>query len=159
MGAGPMMEAMTQTAPFPTALQEVVDAAMYRPGWRLFLRHEVRDQGEVKGEGLTFCVSSLGYDTYHPELGEKYRVLHTFIVPAATYDKRAWTRWVLDCLLLIEQHECCEFFTLEVDEDTVRRPFAPNHGPGRNPYSIVELSTVADAETRFAGERIEGSQA
>jgi hypothetical protein len=147
-------ESMTQTAPYPHALQEVVDQAEYRPGWRLFLRHEVRDQGEIKGEGLTFCVSSLGYDTYHPDRGEQYRVLHTFIVPAATYDKRAWTRWVLDCLLLIEQHETCEFFQVAGG-----RPFAPNHGPGRNPYSIVELSTVEDAETRFTGARVEGSQA
>jgi hypothetical protein len=38
------------------------------------------------------------------------------------------------------------------------RPFAPNHGPGRNPYSVLEVGRVEDAETRFTGERVEGSQ-
>jgi hypothetical protein len=65
------------------------------------------------------------------------------IVPAASYDKRAWTRWVLDQVLLVESHECCEFFKLGGN-----RPFSPNHGPGRNPYSILEKGSVEDAKAR-----------
>jgi hypothetical protein len=38
------------------------------------------------------------------------------------------------------------------------RPFAPNHSPGNDPYSVRELGTVADAETSFRGERKTGSQ-
>ena len=56
-------------------------------------------------------------------------------------------------MLAIETHEACEFFQV----DGVR-PFVPNHGPGRNPYTVLELGSVADAETTFRGERREGTQ-
>lgn len=139
-----------QVAPYPVELQEVVDQAEYRPGWQLRLEHLDRSQGS---KGLTFVVQSRGYDTYHPDRGETYGVLHYFIVPAAAYDRRAWERWVLDCLIEIETHECCEFLQV-----AGTRPFAPNHGPGRNPYSVIEVGRVEDAETRFTGERKAGSQ-
>lgn len=75
-------------------------------------------------------------------------------VPPAAYDRRSWQRWLFDQVLLVEQHEACEFF--QVDG---RRPYAPNHGPGRNPYTIHELGTAADAETDFRGRRDTGTQA
>lgn len=139
-----------QVAPYPFELQDIVERLEYRPGWAFELKHIDRGQGS---KGLTFIVTSQGYNTYHPERGETYRVNHYMVVPAASYDRRSWQRWVLKQLLLIEQHETCEFMQVEG-----KRPFAPNHGPGRDPYDIVEIGTVEDAETRFTGERVEGSQ-
>jgi hypothetical protein len=133
-----------QVAPFPEALQRIVDSIEYRPGWRFMLEHVDRGQGS---EGLTLKILSLGYDTYHPDRGETYRVWHYMPVPPAAFDERAWKRWVLDQLLLVESHECCEFLQIGGE-----RPFAPNHGPGRNPYSILELGADDDARTSFRGE-------
>ena len=42
-------------------------------------------------------------------------------------------RWILDCLLLAERHECCEFF-----EVGGRRPFYPHHQGLGSPYVIVD---------------------
>jgi hypothetical protein len=144
-------QANLNQGPYPAELANLVGRLSYRPGWRFSLRNMDRGQGS---SGLTLDIVSLGYDTYNPERGETYRVHHYFIVPAAAYDRRAWQRWLLDCLLKVEQHECCEFFQIDG-----KRPFAPNHGPGRDPYVVVELGTIEDAETRFTGERKEGSQA
>jgi hypothetical protein len=140
-----------QQAPWPGELADLVRNVKYRPGWLFSLQHVDRGQGS---EGLTLIVTTLGYDTYHPEQGESYRVRHCFPVPPAAFDYGSWQRWLLDQVLLIEQHEACEFF--QVGEG---RPYAPNHGPGRDPYPVRELGTVADAETSFRGDRDEGSQA
>lgn len=140
----------TQEAPFPVELDEAVQGMSYRPGWRFSLEWVDRGQGS---KGLTFCVVSQGYDTYNPDRGETYRVMHYMPVPPAAFDRRAWERWLLDQLLAIEAHETCEFFQING-----QRPFAPNHGPGRNPYSVIEVGTVEDAETTFRGEHQEGSQ-
>jgi len=55
-------------------------------------------------------------------------------------------------LVLVETHEAMEFF--KVDK---HRPFAPNHGPGRNPYSIHERGSDLDAHTMFTGEPTKGT--
>lgn len=131
-------------APFPGELLELVETLEYRPGWTFKLEDIDRGQGS---EGLTFMVKSLGYDTYNPQNGETYRVLHYFIVPAAAYDRRAWQRWILERLIEVETHECCEFMQVAGE-----RPFAPNHGPGRDPYVVLEMGTDVDARTDFRGE-------
>jgi hypothetical protein len=110
----------TQTAPFPVDLAELVDRLRYRPGWRAALQDIVRDPETSHGaeaRGLTFIVTTLGYDSYHPERGEHYRVNHYFPVPAATYNRASWLRWLLDCMLKVEQHECCEFFAQVVSPE------------------------------------------
>lgn len=121
----------------------------YRPGWTFDLVDMVRDEdekGRGESKGLTLKILSKGYDSYHPELGEAYRVWHYVPVPPATFDQRAWMRWLLDRLIEIETHEACEFLQLDGE-----RPFAPNHGPGRNPYSVIETGTDQDARTSFRG--------
>jgi len=131
-------------APYPEALDNLVDQLSYRPNWTFGLHYLDRGQGS---EGLTFTVTTVGYDTYNPELGENYRVRHYFPVPPAAYDERSWRRWLLERLLEIERHEACEFFQIGGD-----RPYAPHHGPGNDPYIIFEHGTDEDVRTKFTGE-------
>jgi hypothetical protein len=140
----------TNTAPYPDELADLVSSLSYRPGWSFRLDHIDRGQGS---EGLTFIVTSLGYDTYNPDRGETYRVHHYFPVPPAAYIRTSWQRWLLDRLIEIETHETCEFFVIDD-----KRPFAPVHAPGHDPYVVREMSRVEDVETTFKGERKEGSQ-
>lgn len=146
---------MIQTALYPEALAEVVARTSYRPGWTIWLQDAPRDRapdGKVLTRGLTLVVQTLGYNSYRVSDGETYLVNHYFIVPAATYDERAWTRWLFDQLVLVETHEAMEFFKVGK-----HRPFAPNHGPGRNPYSILERGTEQDAATMFDGRPTRGT--
>ncbi len=140
----------TNEAPWPHELEKIVVQLAYRPGWRFALQHEDRGQGS---EGLTFEVYSLGYDTYHVDRGEHYRVVHYFPVPPAAYNRESWARWVLDRLIEVETHECCEFLVVDG-----KRPFAPNHGPGWDPYVVRELNSTEAAETTFKGEHRPGTQ-
>lgn len=135
---------MRQTAPDPEVLQSLVEALSYRPGWSIRLEDLDRGQGS---EGLTLCIYTRGYDTYHPDRGETYRVVHYFPVPPAAYDVRSWRRWLLDRLIDVETHETCEFFQIDGE-----RPYAPHHGPGNDPYIIFEHGTDEDARTSFRGD-------
>ena len=92
-------ETYSQAAPFPAILADLVSRLKYRPGWVFSLEDIDRDQGS---RGLTFIVRILGYDSYAPELGEHYRVLHYMPVPPAAYNERSWRRWLLDQILLVE---------------------------------------------------------
>lgn len=106
---------MRQQAPYPVVLDQLVDRLRYRPGWRFALRDIERDPADTHGAaagGLTFIVTTLGYDSYHPEMGEQYRVNHHFVVPAATFNEASWLRWLFDCIVKVETHECMEFFAL-----------------------------------------------
>src|SRR3954463_5263403 len=100
----------TQVAPYPVELETLVSQLSYRPGWRFSLEQLDRGQGS---EGLTLKVLSRGYNSYHVEQGETYRVWHYFPVPPAAYNKQSWRRWLLDCLIEIETHETCEFFQID----------------------------------------------
>ena len=143
---------MRQEAPYPVALAELVDRLAYRPGWTFKLAHIDRGQGS---EGLTLIITTKGYDSYHPERGEGYRVNHYMPVPPAAFDPATWQRWLFDQLGEVERHECMEFFALIDPTDTgpaLRRPYAPNHGPGRNPYVVHEYASDEARRTRFTGE-------
>lgn len=134
---------MHQFAPWPEILEELVANAEYRPGWYLKLEDLDRGQGSC---GLTLCIYSLGYDTYNPDKGQTYRVVHYFPVPPASYNEESWKRWLLQCLIDVETHEACEFLQINGT-----RPFAPHHGPGWNPYIILHHGSDIDARTDFRG--------
>lgn len=134
---------MAQIAPWPIALQELVEGLEYKPGWSFYLAEADRGQDSV---GLTLQINVKGPDSYNPQ--SAISVLHYFIVPAVAYDKRAWMRWLFDQCVLVETHEACEFFKVDGE-----RPFAPNHGPGRNPYSVLERGTEEDAYALADGSR------
>jgi len=135
---------MKQRAPWPKVLAELVAKAEYRPGWHLVLEDLDRGQGS---EGLTFCVYTIGYDTYNPDKGQTYGVVHYFPVPPAAYNEESWKRWLLDRLIEVETHEVCEF--LQIDGT---RPFAPHHGPGWDPYIVLHHGGNVDARTDFRGD-------
>jgi hypothetical protein len=150
-----------QEAPYPQELRYLVERLSYRPGWTFELSHIDRGQGS---KGLTLIITTLGYNSYHPDRGETYRVHHYMPVPPAAFDHRSWRRWLFEQLLLVERHECMEFFRLEWDEPNrigtevlgtnhrVERPYAPSHGPGNDPYIVREVGTGLDQRTSFRGE-------
>ena len=137
-------EPMRQQAPYPEALQDLVNRLTYRPGWLFWLGAIDRGQDS---KGLTLIITTRGYDTYNPEHGETYRVHHYMPVPPAAFDERSWRRWLFDQCLLVERHEAMEFFAVDGE-----RPYAPSHGPGNDPYLIREVGTEIDQRTSFRGE-------
>jgi hypothetical protein len=145
-----------QVAPYPHKLADLVSRCSYRAheGWVLDLVEDAqRDKdadGTVIGHGLTLSVLTKGFDSYRPENGATYRVYHYFIVPAATYNRASWQRWLFDQLLKVETHECMEHFIIDGE-----RPMAPLHGPGDNPYSVHEYATDLQRRTKFTGEVLE----
>jgi hypothetical protein len=138
------MTGMLQTAPWPEALEDLVAHLEYRPGWKFSLAHIDRGQGST---GLTLIITTRGYDTYHPDRGDNYRVNHYMPVPPASYDARSWQHWLFEQLLLVERHECMEFFQCHGT-----RPYAPAHGPGNDPYLALDYGTEDDRRTSFRGE-------
>lgn len=140
---------MQQYAPDPDLLFGLVARLAYRPGWKFELRDMVRDdaEGEPVAGGLTLVITTLGYNSYHPDQGEHYSVHHYMPVPAATYDERSWRRWLFEQCLLVERHEAMEFFQIDGE-----RSYAPSHGPGNDPYIVREVGTEIDQRTSFRGE-------
>lgn len=131
----------TQTAPYPVVLEELVDACTYRDEWELKLWHLDRGQG---CSGLTLSVFVEVPNSYPPHA--PIRVHHLFPVPAAAYNRESWRRWLFEQLQLVERHEAMEFF--EVDQV---KPYAPNHGPGHDPYTVREVTTDEARRTDFRG--------
>jgi len=134
----------TQEAPYPMELHDLVENLSYRPGWVVTLENMDRGQGSF---GLTLRITTKGYDSYNPENGENYRVHHYMLVPPASFNRQSWQRWLLEQFLLVETHECCEFFKIGK-----KRPYAPHHGPGNDPYIIFERGTDEEARTMYTGE-------
>jgi hypothetical protein len=134
---------MSQTAPYPQILVDLVDRLTYRPGWKFRLSDIDRGQGS---KGLTLVITTCGFNSYAPEDGEDYRVNHYMLVPPAAYDRRSWINWLFEQLLLVERHECMEFFVIDGD-----RHRAPAHGPGNDPYLALDHGTDIDRRTSFRG--------
>lgn len=131
-----------QSAPYPSELADLVSKCAYRQGWRVWLEHEDRGQGSV---GLTLNILVDTVNSYPPH--QPMRVRHLFIVPAASYNRVSWQRWLLEQFLLVERHEACEFFTIDGE-----KPYAPHHGPGFDPYIIFDHGDDLDRRTSFRGE-------
>lgn len=144
---------MMQSAPFPDELADIVAGWSYRPGWTFRLAHIVRehvdpedDHSAPLSEGLTLDITTSGFNSYHVDEGPNYRVHHYMIVPAATYNRESWRRWVLEQCLLVERHEAMEFAEVHGV-----KPWAPTHGPGDDPYIVRELATDEQRATSFRG--------
>lgn len=135
---------LLQEAAWPAELAALVAETEYRPGWRFELENLDRGQGST---GLTLTITTLGYNTYHVDRGESYRVCHLMPVPPAAYNAASWRMWLFEQILLVEKHEAMEFFQVAGE-----RPYAPNHGFGWDPYLVTELATDRDRRTNFRNE-------
>lgn len=158
-----MIARALQYGPYPHILEDLVNKLKYRPGWAFALEDKERDPADTHGAaagGLTFVVLTGSYgersqggvreyegtmDAYHEHATRP--VYHYFSVPAATYNENSWRRWLFDCLLKVETHECMEHFQISGE-----RPYAPTHGPGDDPYSVHEYTNDERRRTSFRGE-------
>ena len=151
---------MTQTGPWPTELEDLVGRArLAYPGWSMKLEEGTYDDGQVTQLRLIITVAH--FDSYHPE--NPRRTQFHYPVPVVAWDRASWQRWIRDMLALVHVHEDGEALafayerpvqdteTGEVIEDVVvlERPFAPQHGPGRDPNRQVEVG-VDPMEQRIA---------
>lgn len=134
-----MSDAMTQTAPWPYDLAQLVDECEYRQGWTVELNQLDRGQGS---EGLTLTITAIVKDSLDQD--SLIGVRHLFIVPAASYNRRSWQRWLLDRFLDVEKHEACEYFRIGGE-----RVYAPHHSEGEDPYTIFEVGDFETANKRF----------
>jgi hypothetical protein len=155
---------MHQVAPYPRELADLVKNLRYRQdrGWGVWLEDDCqRDKpGRHSGEarGLTLVVQRCGPNTY--DAAEVLAVNHYFAVPAATYNRQSWLRWLFDRLGDVDTHERMEDFAFEPGvaapagaggRDGLHRPYAPCHGPGWDPYLVTAERTEADRRTSFRG--------
>lgn len=194
---------MRQYAPYPAELADLVSKLRYRPGWHFELKDIERDHADSHGGaagGLTFIGITGDYDgpdgsfrgamdAYRP--GRPRPVYFYFPVPAATFNRAAWQRWLFERILDVERHEAMEHFAIgeTVDPEVgglcrcghpatlhdgryslcadcegehrfdpaeprveVRRPFAPTHGPGDDPYVVHEYGSDLQRRTAFTGK-------
>jgi hypothetical protein len=149
-----------QVAPYPDELADLVGKLRYRRnlGWAVWLDDDLqRDKPGVhhgESRGLTLIVQRHGPDSYHPE--RTVTVHHYFAVPPATYNRESWLWWLCGRLGDVDAHERTEDYlfapTAEVRPgEPLTRPYAPNHGPGWDPYLVTVERTEQDRRTSFRG--------
>jgi hypothetical protein len=143
------MKTMSQEAPYPELLADLVARTKYKEHWRFALEYTDRGQGS---KGLTLDIIRYGPDSYNPS--SMLPVHHFFIVPAASYNARSWQMWLFERIMDVEKHEAMEFFQLcdSPGSEHTTRPYAPLHGPGNDPYLVCELATDEERRTSFRGE-------
>ena len=103
-----------------------------KPGWTFDL---IDEDG-----ALRFVVTVPGHDSYNEE--RRLTVRHYFPVPITTYNERSWCRWLFEMCRRLENHELGEWFRIDG-----KRPFAPIHSPGEDPYTVHEYRSEVDART------------
>lgn len=118
----------------PPGLDELVSSISYKPGWKFGLSHTLDEDGSG---GLRFEVTSDTENSLDPS--KRIRVLHAFLVPAASYNRDTWAAWLFDRVRDVETHEAGEFFQIDG-----YREFAPHHANGEDPYRVWH---VGDHET------------
>jgi hypothetical protein len=119
----------------PPGLRDLVKSITYKPGWQFWLVDETEEDGSG---GLQFQVVSDTENSF--DFGSRIRVRHSFLVPAASYNRDVWAAWLFDRVRDVETHEAGEFFRL----DGVRE-FAPHHGNGEDPYRVWHVSDWSTA--------------
>jgi hypothetical protein len=117
-------------------LYDLVKRLSYKD-WNFELAECSRGQG---CEGLTLKISAEVADATG---GPPISFLHLMPVIPAAYNEASWQRWLLEQILLVEKHESLEFF--KIDGKAV---YFPAHGPGDDPYAIVEIRTHEEAHAQ-----------
>jgi hypothetical protein len=121
------------TFPLLTALVKRITC---KPGWSFALLDDK--------DALRLVITVVGRDSH--DYGSRLAVQHLFPVPMATYNESTWRRWIFECCRGVENHELGEYFMVDG-----KRPFAPLHGPGENPYMVHEFRDLRAARTRQDG--------
>lgn len=119
----------------PEHLPELVKLIKYKPGWEFRLIEKFEHDGSG---GLQLWITSDTLDSF--DFAKRIRVLHSFLVPRASYNRDTWAAWIFDRVRDVETHEAGEFFRI----DGVRE-FAPHHGNGEDPYRVWHVSDWATA--------------
>jgi hypothetical protein len=152
---------MTMTAPWPEELEDLVGRARAFTGWSFHLEDGAHDDGQVTGLRLLIVVRH--YDSYHPE--RRRSTGFVYPVPAAVYDRASWQRWLFDRCMDLWRHETGEALAFAYRRErhgggqveVLERPFAPFHGPGRDPNRNVEVGVdPMEARVRQDGGRYPG---
>ena len=142
-------ETMQQYAPYPRELLTIITHATFPPEIEnAFLSDMERDSADTHGQsagGLTLVFHVASPDSHDPQ--RVRRVAHFFPVPAATFKREAWARWLFDRVADVRLHELMEYF--EVDGVKM---FEPLHGPGENPYVVHQASTDEQRRTNYLGQ-------
>lgn len=68
-----------------------------------------------------------------------FRINHYQPVPVAAYNEKTWQRWIFEQCMRVMTHEMGEALKFNG-----KRPFAPCHGPGFDPYHLHD--NVTDEE-------------
>lgn len=140
-------QGMRQYAPFPYELLDVVMNAKYPPEIdEAYLIDAERDHPGVHSGGaggLSLILHVVSPDAYKDRARE---VNHLFPVPAATFNRDAWSRWLFDRIADMRMHELMEYYQV----DGIK-PFQPLHGPGDNPYVVHVASTDLQRRTAYTG--------
>jgi hypothetical protein len=144
---------MHHSAPWPTDLEDLVNRARCWNGWSFALADGEWDEGTVSG--LRLLITVHGANAYHP--GERRGTTFLFPVPATSFDRRSWEDWIWDRCMDVPRHEMGEALAFaywrpnEAGEmvEVTEHPFAPFHGPGRNPNTNTRVG-VDPIEVRVA---------
>jgi hypothetical protein len=133
---------MTITGPWPVELEDLCSRLRYHQGWSARIEDGTHDDGLVTGPRLVIYVHSV--DAYHPE--KRRSTSFHFPIPACTFNRASWARWLRDRLNDVHAHENGEalgFAYERPDSDgntveVIERPFAPLHGDGEDPHRPYE---------------------
>lgn len=124
-------------------LDGLLSRLTYREGWKFALERDYyRGQGS-RGDTLVITVTAPN----SIRQGETIQVNHYMIVPPASYNERSWKWWLFQQIGLVEQHERMEFFQLDG-----RAVYPPAHGPGNDPYLILDYGSDTDRRMSFRGD-------
>lgn len=138
-------QTFTQEAPWPFELIELIGQARAFENWKFRWSNGPRGQGS---SGLTLEIWVVGPDSYRPE--HERTVIHSFVVPAASYGRKSWARWLHGRCEDVLRHELGEHLRFVTAEGETR-PWAPLHGPGEDPYFPYEMTTWRQVRTSNTG--------
>jgi hypothetical protein len=141
---------MIITGPWPGELEDLCSRLRYYRGWAAEIRdRKDHDDGLTTGPRLIISVESV--DAYHPD--EPRSTEFHFPIPACTFNRASWQRWLRDRLDDVHHHENGEALGFVYERtDTqgnpvtvIERPFAPLHADGEDPHRLYEVGIPYEA--------------
>jgi hypothetical protein len=117
-------------------LAQIVATTKGPPNWSF----KLIDEEEAKRLVITIDTTS-NYDNT-----KSFLVSHFHPVPVAVYNKKSWQRWIFDQCIRTMNHELGEAICFNG-----KRPFAPMHGPGEDPYIVHDNRSDEERRTMQDG--------